>query len=69
MALINVAALIATFLEDHINEKYTARMFWIFAAVNFVAMFTVVPNIKDVIGSKEHISRGHSSIHETSKCK
>jgi hypothetical protein len=68
MACINVAALTYTQLS-YLPHEDTRGMFWLFAVVNFVAMFTVVPFIKDVIGSKEHISRGHSSMHETSKFK
>lgn len=44
MAMINVAALVCTQLS-YIPSEYTRTMIWIFAAVNTVVMFTVVPNI------------------------
>ena len=69
MAEINVGALAATYLTNKYPKSDVYNMFWHFAIANTVIMFTVVPYIKDVVGSKEHISRGHASVHQTSKYK
>jgi len=37
------------------------------AALTVVAMISIVPNIKNVIGSKEHMARGITSQHSTNK--
>ena len=57
----------AQYLTRYIAFDHTTTIIWVLCGLNFVLMITVCPNVKDVIGSPEHISRG-SSAHSKNKC-
>jgi hypothetical protein len=62
MALIDIAALMTTPVTMISNSTLSKEsIMYLIAALNTLIMFTVCPNIKNVVGSKEHISRTMAS--------
>ena len=71
LCLINVGAEIVIPLYEYNSKPHAAigndKQMWIFCAFNAVLAFICVPNIKNIIGSKEHVTRGVTSQHASSK--
>jgi hypothetical protein len=73
LAIIDIAAIAVKPLYVY-NEKTNTSLdnnltMWIFCGMNAVLALICVPNIKNVIGSKEHMIRSVTSQHSSSKCK